>query len=99
MQLALKLMERPKVALVGAGVMLLGIAPVLKWLTQAKVDRFQKVPGIWFFGVYFQVLPFGIHFFEKLAEFSQKYGSEGVYEMENLGERVPTARSGRRSDA
>ena len=68
--------------------MLLGIAPVLKWLTQAKMDRFQKVPGIWFFGVYFQVLPFGIRFFEKLAEFSQKYGAEGVYEMDNLGERI-----------
>ena len=48
------MMERPKVAaLATASVLLLALKPFWKWLREAQVERFQKVPGMPFFGVYF----------------------------------------------
>ena len=88
MQLSQLMIERPKVAALGtAGLMLLALKPLWKWLREPSVDRFPKVPGMGFFGVYFQVFPLNLRLFGKMEEFSQKYGNEGVYEIEVLGER------------
>ena len=82
------MIERPKVAVLAtAGVAFLALKPLWKWLREPEVDRFRKVPGMGFFGVYFQILPLNMRLFRKMEEFSQKYGDEGVYEMEVLGER------------
>ena len=88
MQLPQLMMERPKAAVLGtAGVMLLALRPLWKWLREPQVDRFKKVPGMGFFGVYFQVFPLNLRLYETIEEFCQTYGDEGIYEMEVLGER------------
>ena len=88
MQLLQLMMERPKVAALGtAGVMLLALKPLWKWLREPQVDRFQKVPGMGFFGVFFQILPLNLRLFQKMEEWSRTYGEEGVYEMEVFGRR------------
>ena len=87
------MMERPKAAALGtAGVMLLALKPLWRWWREPQVDRFQKVPGLGFFGLFFQILPvlpypLNPWYFQKMEEFSRKYGDEGVYEMEVFGRR------------
>ena len=75
-----------------AGILLLGIGPVWKWLVKGKreEDRFPKVPGLWFFGV---TCEFGFnflfhYFYPKMDQFSKQFGAEGAYELHVLGKRV-----------
>ena len=56
MQYSVAMIERPKVAVLAtAGVAFLALKPLWKWLREPEVDRFRKVPGMGFFGVYFKI--------------------------------------------
>ncbi len=75
------------------GMFLFGIS-MSKWLSK-RPDPFPKVPGWWFFGVYFQMGFKYSRLYTKLNEFSKEFGGKGVYEMEVLGERSVVAVHGR----
>ncbi|CAE7693439.1 CYP4C21 [Symbiodinium sp. CCMP2456] len=72
---------RKATAIFAAGVL------ALRWLLQRKIDRFRQVPGVFYLGVLPEIGS-GSKLAEKLDEFSEKHGEEGVYEMEFVGTRT-----------
>lgn len=80
------------VAILGyASVITCGLKAMIKWMFQPKLEkheRFVQVPGLPFFGVWFQLGPGPVNFYAKLKEFGPKFGHEGAYEMTIFGRRV-----------
>ncbi|CAE7217322.1 cyp-13A1 [Symbiodinium natans] len=70
-------------ALAGAGASLLAI----KLLLQSRPERFRQVPGVWLLGVLPETC-YGKALTEKIAEWSDKYGEEGVFEYNLAGWRT-----------
>ena len=72
------------IALAGAGASLLAV----RLLLRSRVDRFPEVPGYWLLGVLPELGPGAKFLTEKLEEWAEKYGQEGVYEMDLAGSRT-----------
>lgn len=93
---ALAYLSTRNVAVLGcASVMTCGLKAMIQWMFQpklAKHERFVQVPGLPFFGVWFQLGPIlpGVYakWNAKTREFARGFGHEGAYEMTVFGRRV-----------